>query len=149
MQKNAIHTGGVRAVTFALAMLAALSAVYWVLKSTQAHSVSTAVPVAASGAEPLDPKSVAKALGGGAMVLAGKEGVSGRTPFVLVGVLAEGSRRGAALIAVEGKPAKPYAVGATVADGLLVQSVAGRRATLAATVEGPAQITLELPALSK
>lgn len=149
MQKNAIHTGGVRAVTFALAVLAALSAAYWVLKSTQAHSVSTVLPVTASAVAPLDPKSVAMALGGGILVLADKDSASARPPLVLVGVLAEGSRRGAALIGVEGKPARPYVVGATVVDGLVLQSVAGRRATLAATADGPAQVTLELPPLSK
>jgi general secretion pathway protein C len=149
MQKNAIHTVGVRAVTFALAMLAALSATYWGLKSTQSSSVSTAAPVAASAVTPLDPKSVAKALGGGKTSVPGKAEATGSTPFVLVGVLAEGSRKGAALIAVDGKPAKPFAVGARVADGFVVQSVSGRRAMLAATADGPALVTLELPALSK
>jgi general secretion pathway protein C len=149
MQNNAIHTGGVRAVTFALAVLAALSATYWVLKSTQANSVSIAVPVASPALTPLDPKSVAKALGGGNTVLPGAAEAAGRTRFVLVGVLVEGARKGAALISVDSKPARPFTVGAMVADGLVVQSVGARRATLAGTIDGPAQMTLELPALSK
>jgi general secretion pathway protein C len=151
MQKNAIHTGSARAVTFALALLAALSATYWVLKSTQASSVSTAVPVASAGLAPLDSKSVARALGGGNTVLTSAAGAdtSARTPFVLVGVLAEGTRGGAALISVDGKPAKPYPVGATVSGSLVLQSVAARRAKLSTGLDGPVQITLELPALSK
>jgi general secretion pathway protein C len=149
MQKKAIHAGGVRAVTFALAMLAALSATYWVLKSTQSNSVSIAAPVASPGLMALDPQSVAKALGGGKAALVGNDGSTGRTPFVLVGVLAAGAHKGAALISVDGKPAKPYAVGALVADGLVVQSVGARRATLAVAIDGPAHMTLELPALSK
>jgi general secretion pathway protein C len=97
----------------------------------------------------LDPQSVAKALGGGKAALVGNDGSTGRTPFVLVGVLAAGAHKGAALISVDGKPAKPYAVGALVADGLVVQSVGARRATLAVAIDGPAHMTLELPALSK
>jgi general secretion pathway protein C len=151
MQTNAIHTWGVRAVTFALALLAALSATYWFLKSTQAHSVSIAAPVDSPGLAPLDPQSVARALGGGKTVSTASAASAnpGRTPFVLSGVLAEGSHGGAALISVDGKPAKPYVVGASVDGNLVLQSVAGRRATLATSVNGPAQITLELPALSK
>lgn len=151
MQTNAIQTGGARAVTFALAALAALSATYWVLKSTQSHSVSIAAPAASSVLVPIDLQSVARALGGGKEASAASPGSanSGRTPFVLLGVLAEGTRGGAALISVDGKPAKPYAIGATVADNLVLQSVAGRRAVLAAGADGPAQMTLELPPLSK
>ena len=152
MQTNAIHTGGVRAVTFALALLAALCATYWFLKSTQAHSVSIAASQASSVLAPLDPQSVARALGGGNAMLSTAAGAASapvRTPYVLVGVLAAGTRGGAALISVDGKPAKPYAVGATVDGNLVLQSVFARRATLAAGAEGPAQFTLELPALSR
>ena len=148
MQKNAIHTGSVRAVTFAMAVLAALSATYWVLKSTQGHSVSIATPVASSALAPSDPKAVARALGGGSTAVP-SPAAAGRIPLVLLGVIAEGKRGGAALISVDGKPAKPYLVGAQVDGHLVLQSVAGRRATLATSVNGPAQITLELPALSK
>jgi general secretion pathway protein C len=149
MQKNAIHTEGVRAVTFALASLAALSATYWVLKSTQSHSVSIAAPPASSAFTLADPKAVARALGGGATAPHGAAEVAGHARFVLVGVLAEGARKGVALISVDGKPAKPFAVGGAVADGLVVQSVLGRRATLATAVDGSAQAMLELPALSR
>jgi general secretion pathway protein C len=68
---------------------------------------------------------------------------------VLLGVLADRQQGGAALIAVDGKAAKPYRVGATVDGNLVLQSVAGRHAVLAESVDGPAQITLELPPLSK
>jgi general secretion pathway protein C len=68
---------------------------------------------------------------------------------VLLGVLADRQHGGAALISVDGKAAKPYRVGAPVDGNLVLQSVAGRRAVLAAGVDGPAQMTLELPPLSK
>ncbi|MBK6593938.1 MAG: hypothetical protein IPG23_15055 [Burkholderiales bacterium] len=66
-----------------------------------------------------------------------------------MGVIAAGPKGGAALIAVDGKPPKPFRVGASVDGNLVLQSVAARRATLAAGVDGPAQMTLELPPLSK
>lgn len=152
MQTNAIPTWKTRAVTFALAALAALSASYWGLKSLQPHSVASAAATPATMAA-LGPQAVARVLGGGSSAAtAGQNAGSpatGRTPYVLVGVLAEGAKSGAALIAVDGKPAKPYPVGAVVDGQLVLQSVAARRATLALGLDGPAQITLELPALGK
>jgi general secretion pathway protein C len=50
------------------------------------------------------------------------------------------------LIAVDGKPAKPVRVGAVVAEGLVLQSTQERRANLGASLQGPAALTLELPA---
>jgi general secretion pathway protein C len=68
--------------------------------------------------------------------------------FQLVGVVA-GARSGggAAVLSVDGKPARPYRVGTSIDDGLVLQSVQGRTATLAATPDGPAVLTLELPPL--
>lgn len=66
----------------------------------------------------------------------------------LVGVLARG-HGGAALISVAGQPAKSYAVGRTVRDGLLLQSVGRRQAFLAASLHGPVSITLDLPAATE
>jgi len=57
-----------------------------------------------------------------------------------------GQESGAALIAVDGKPAKPYRVGAVVADGLVLQSTQGRRVNLGASMDGPQTLVLELPA---
>jgi general secretion pathway protein C len=152
MQTNAFQTWSIRAATFTLAALAALSAVFWILKSTQSHSVSTAAPIMAPGLAPLDAKSLAKALGGGAtsnMAGAGPAS-SGRAPYLLVGVLASGAGGvGAALISVDGKPAKPFRVGTAVDENLVLQSVAARRALLGPAMNTPAQITLELPPLSK
>ena len=66
--------------------------------------------------------------------------------FQLQGVLAGGPDAGAALIAVDGKPAKPYRVGAVVADGWVLQSAQGRRVNLGASMNGPQTLVLELPA---
>ncbi len=147
MQTIALQVWGIRLATLVLAALAALSGTYWVLKSTHANSVSNAAPSA--GVAGLDPQALARALGGGGIGAAVGEPVAVGTAYVLVGVLADSQRGGAALIAVDGKAAKPYRVGATVDGKLVVQSVVGRRAVLSASMEGPAQMTLELPPLSK
>ena len=147
MQTIAFQVWGIRLATLVLAGLAALSGTYWALKSTHANSVSTAA--LSAGFAGLDPQALARALGGGGVAAPAGETVAVGTAYVLVGVLADSQRGGAALIAVDGKAAKPYRVGATVDGKLVVQSVVGRRAVLAASMEGPAQMTLELPPLSK
>lgn len=141
---------GVRVATFALAALAAVSATYWGLKGFGSPSLARA-PVL-STTPPVDPQAVARALGGAvvaAQVDSGAVAPSARSRFALVGVVADTSSGGAALIAVDGKPAKPFRVGTTVDGRLLLQSVNGRRAVLAAGMHAPAEVALELPVLGK
>lgn len=148
MQTNAFQVWGIRLATLLLGALAALSGTYWVLKSTHANSASGAA--SAAGFATLDPLAVARALGGGGVAAPAGAPVAPSTAYVLVGVLADQRQPGgAALISVDGKAAKPYRVGAAVDGGLVLQSVVGRRAVLATGMDGPAQLTLELPPLSK
>lgn len=64
--------------------------------------------------------------------------------LALLGVIA-GEDNAAALIGIDGKPPKPYQVGSTVTDGLVLSGVTPRRAALAATVDGPTVLTLDMP----
>lgn len=57
-----------------------------------------------------------------------------------------GDDSAAALIAIDGKPPKPYRVGSTVADGLVLIAVTPRRAELGPSVGGPVTVTLDMPA---
>ncbi len=104
-------------------------------------------------AAPANPQALARALGGGNAVagpqaaVVAAASVAGR--LALVGVVANRNRGGAALISIDGKPARPYRVGARVDDALVLQSVAPRRAVLADSLQGPASLTLELPPLPK
>ena len=143
----------VRGVTFLLFGLAAASLVYWGLQGWSVTVRPTALaPVAGSGASPLEPRAVARALGGGVVAAAAEAGAPAAATsrrFVLQGVVADRSSVGAALISIDGKPAKPFRVGAAVDGRLLLQSVQGRRATLAPSMSAPAEITLELPPLGK
>ena len=142
-----------RIAAFVLAGLAGASAVYWGLKWPSGGAPSSAAQLGVADAAPTNPQALARALGGGNAVAAPQAAVvavasmAGR--LALVGVVANRSRGGAALISIDGKPARPYRVGARVDDALVLQSVAPRRAVLADTLQGPASLTLELPPLPK
>ena len=141
-----------RLAAFVLAALAAASAVYWGLKWPGQRVGIEAAPLATQEAPAIDPLALSRALGGGLVTPAAQEApvVSiAANRLTLVGVVATSKQAGTALISVDGKPARPYRVGATVEEGLVLQSVGPRRASLSASVNGPPSITLELPLLTK
>jgi general secretion pathway protein C len=125
--------------------LAAASIVFWGLRLAAPSDALAPPPVAAAVQAPPDPALVARMLGavpGRAEVAATPEAAS---RFVLLGVVADGAQQGAALIAVDGKPARPFRVGARVADGFVLQAVDTRAATLGASFDAPPAFTLQLP----
>jgi general secretion pathway protein C len=138
----------VAGTTFALWALVAASAVYWGLKLTARPGGPAVAPIAMRAPPPPDPATVARLLGASPAAAAAPV-ASLASRFALVGVVASRSHRGAALIAVDGKPAKPYRVGAAVDEGLVLQAVESRRAVLAASADGPPVLTLDLPAIRK
>ena len=85
---------------------------------------------------------MAKALGQASSV-ATSTPATNSTAFKLIGVIASGSGKGSALIAVDGQPAKAYRVGQTVQDDLTLVSLTGRQARLKSPT---AELLLELPA---
>ncbi len=137
-----------RSSTLLVWMLAAACAVFWGLKLSAPGSGQVVAPVAWAGPAAVDAAAVARLLGApqGAPVAA-PAAVPSR--FVLQGVLAGRQSGGAALIAVDGKPARPVRVGAVVEEGLVLQSVQGRKALLGAGRDGPASVTLEMVPLSR
>ena len=135
--------------------LVAGSATFWVLQSEGAGAATGTA--AAPGQAPLGvaaradhpPVNLAPQV---AMALGAKNPIAptaasalaaSQARLQLMGVLAVGSKNGAALIAVDGKPAKPYRVGAAIEEGLEVTSVAARSASIGSN--GTAAFTLELP----
>jgi general secretion pathway protein C len=138
-----------RITTFALAALAAASAAYWVLNGVAVAPSSPMVAVNLSGAAPVDPQAVARLLGGaGAAVKAASPVQAVSSRYSLTGVVAGTSRRGYALISIDGQPARPFSVGSPVGDALVLQSVSTRSAALGATREAPPALTLDLPPLA-
>jgi general secretion pathway protein C len=146
-------TWTVRGTTFVLWGLAGASAVYWGLKLGGVQPPVNAPVAGARQVATADPVAIARLLGSTPAAAAGPAALpvaSLATRFQLVGVVAGArSGAGAAVISVDGKPAKPYRVGAALDEGLLLQSVRGRTAVIAAQPAGPALVTLELPPLRR
>ena len=148
MLKNTDNSWAVRLTTLALWLLAAGSSVYWGLRLS-APVAGAPVPAVAAALPVPDAEALARLLGvvaldAPAVVAAPTASVASR--FVLVGVLAgRSSGAGAALIAVDSQPAKPFRVGAKIDAGLVLQSVGARQARLGAALRGPTLVTLEVP----
>ena len=144
MVSNPGNRWAVAAGTFVLWGLVAASAVYWAMKLS---NTSTGGPVAppAPSAAPADPAAIARLLGAAPATTATAPAASLSSRFALLGVVAEADGGGAALISVDGKPPKPYRVGAALDDGVVLQSVQPRRAALGPSLQAPASVTLELP----
>lgn len=138
-----------RIATFLLAALAAASATYWVLKWQATVPASLTAAVVYTAPPAADPQVVARLLGGGQTRVSAKLVDSAASHFKLSGVLANRASGSYALIAVDGKPAKPYRVGAHVNDELVLHSVAPRSASLATSLDAPVSVTLELPKLTQ
>ena len=144
MQTDASRLWLSRIVTFTISGLAAASAAYWGLKAW-GPSTPLVAASALAWAPPVGPKALALALGGGLAPQAPSEAAAAPSRYALLGV-AGNAHGGAALISVDGQPAKPVRVGATVAGALVLKSVTGRRAVLSSG-DGPG-LTLELPPLN-
>lgn len=139
----------VRGATFALWALAAGSAAYWGLKLSSTTPPLAAAVAAPRQVGPVDPVALARLLGSSpsAAIAPAAPVVALASRFQLLGVAA-GARSGggAAVLAVDGKPARSYRVGSTIEEGLVLQSVHGRQAVIASR-EGQPVLTLELPQL--
>lgn len=71
-----------------------------------------------------------------------------QTRLVLVGIAKSGANM-AALIAVDGQAAKPYAKGMEVLPGLVLQSVSLQQAHLGAALNSPSHMSLDMPKLAE
>jgi general secretion pathway protein C len=134
-----------------------MCAVYWMLKFTRGPVAPASAAVAASsGIGAVDALALAKGLGGGGKVPAiGNQAEAAAsaiqaTRFVLTGVVVQkaSSGQGVALIAVDGKPPRPYRVNAALADGVILHSVSAGKAMLATSKDASPSLSLELPQLT-
>lgn len=135
----------------------AASAVYWVMKfqpgqATAPESVAEVTAGRRAAPVVIDNTLVARALGMPATTAAAAAPLvsAGPSRFALIGVVAEpgaakGAGQGAALIAVDGRPPRPFGVGREVEPGLFLQTIEPRRVQLGRERSGPASLTLELP----
>ncbi len=153
MMSNPQNMWGPRLATFALAALAAASAVFWGLKWAGPGPQATPGSLVNAEIPAVDAQALARALGGGLVAAnpqdPAPEVINAASRMALVGVIANAKSGGTALIAIDGKPAKPFRVGAKVEDGLYLQSVGPRKALFAPRPDAPSNLTLEIPLLPK
>jgi general secretion pathway protein C len=146
MFQNAPGRWPSRIVTLLVWVLAGVSLMYWGLKLGGPAGARLNAPVATSGAAQSDPAMVAYLLGTRSQAaVAAEPAPAAPSRFLLAGVIAGHTNQGAALISVDGKPPKPFRVGSQVDTGLVLRSVAPRRAVLATSADGPPAFTLDLP----
>lgn len=88
--------------------------------------------------------NLGKVLGASTMVAAEPASPSLVSRLALLGIAKRG-KKFSALIAVDGQAAKPFAKGAEVLPGLVLQSVSLQQASLGASISSPAQIQLDMP----
>ena len=129
-------------VTSLVWALAAASCVYWGLKISSGGLAPSVLPVAAPAPPGTDPLVVSRFLG--AVEQGPQAQPVAASRFTLIGVLGGTAGGGAALIAIDGKPAQPFRVGSQIEENLVLKSASARQATLAATPGGPATMTLTM-----
>lgn len=144
MVTNSLQTWRVRGCTFILWAAAGACLVFWTLRLASPVEASM-VAVAAPGPVAVDLQALAQVLGAGpAAPVAQAPAAPSR--YALLGLLAgRDSGRGAAVIGVNGQPAKAFPVGAQVDQDLVLQSVGVQEARLGPSLQGAATVTLELP----
>lgn len=144
MAKPTSRPWGLYLTTFLTAMFTAVSAVYWVLSALGVSQQRTPSPALLPLAAAPDPQRLARALGGGVEVAA-KSAPTPTTQYQLLGVVAGPVGKGYALLVVGNAPPKTFAVGASVGDGQVLQSVSPRGAKLGSSLRGEALAELSLP----
>lgn len=134
------------AVTTLLIWAAAVAGIaFWALRLAAPADAPPPPAVVATPAAPADPATVAKLLGAASAESQVALAPEAASRFSLMGVVADVMQRGAALIAVDGKPARPFRVGSPVGEGYVLQSVSTRSASLGAGVGAPTVVILQLP----
>lgn len=131
--------------TVVLWAAAAASIVFWGLRMATPSDGARPPAVSTASALNVDSAAVARALGAQPVVERVVAAPDAASRFALLGVVADDTGRGAALIAVDGKPPRPYRVGATLAEGYVLQSLDARAVNIGGARGGSAVFSLKLP----
>jgi len=135
-----------RLSAFVLGLLLALSVGYWVLH-WPSREVGRELPAPSASNDAVLAKAddVARFLGAVAAPMGNAVAVDAASRIRLTGIIASPRGQGIALLSIDGKPPKPYRVGSTLEEGLVLQSVEARRVALSSDAKGPVRMRLELP----
>jgi general secretion pathway protein C len=136
----------VSAVTLVVWLMGAASLTYWVVRISSGRQAQVALPAPAVANLAPDSLAIGRMLG--AVAEAPRPAATVASRFSLQGVVAGSPGGGAALISIDGKPAKPFRVGSPVEEGLILQSAIARQAKLAESRDGPVLVTLDMPVLT-
>jgi general secretion pathway protein C len=142
-----------RVSSFVIWSLVAAVVVFWALRFSARPLQAPPYALAIGQAAP--PRGdLARLFGAAPVIVASGDATplpDAASRFKLLGVMAprgatadRGGAYGLALIAVDGKPPRAYAVGSTLDDGLVLQSV-GLRSAAIGVPEGARSVLLELP----
>ena len=131
--------------TFLIWVLAVAGIAFWALRLAAPADATPPPAVVAAPTAAVDPAAVGKLLGAVSTESQVALAPEAASRFSLVGVVADVMQRGAALIAVDGRPARPFRVGSAVGEGYVLQSVSTRSASLGAGVDAPTVVILQLP----
>ena len=144
MVTNSLQIWRVRAGTFVLWTAAGACLVFWGLRLASPAEAAL-VAVAAPPPVAVDLQALSQVLGAGPAAPTA-QAPAAPSRYTLQGLLAgRDSGRGAAVIGVNGQPARAFPVGAHVDEGLVLQSVGVQQARLGPSRQGEATVTLELP----
>lgn len=135
----------VATTTLLLWALAAASVVFWGVRLAAPADAQAPPPVVRAPVAAIDPTAVARMFGAVPATTEVAAAPEAASRFALLGVVADSAQQGAALIAVDGKPARPFRVGSQLVDGYVLQSVGTRSAALGASVDAPVALTVQLP----
>lgn len=134
-----------RITTLSLAALTAASVTYWVLPWFATTPSAPRAALVQANVAPPDPQAVARVLGGGQTTTTGETAGELASHFKLSGVVVEPPPGGYAVITVDDQPPKPFRVGDSVGEGLVLHSVTPHSAALAVRLDAPVSVTLDLP----
>lgn len=142
--KPSSNSWTLRLFTMLIWLLVGLCAAYWVFKFATTKTIEATAPPAAPTVL-IDSKAIGKLLGATDIAAVKQINTAASTKFVLFGLANSANGQGYALIAVDGKPAKPYRVGSLVADELVLKSISKTGVLLATSLKATEGVTLELP----
>ena len=128
---------------------AAASVVFWVLNFPVGSAVQGLPSVQSSAPVVTDSSASHLARAWGVQAVLPEVSIAQSSRFVLWGVVSGASGRGSALIAVDGQPPRPFRVGQTVTDGVVLQSMGPKQAQLGASEQGAALFSISLPGADK